>query len=56
MFNWKKKPPRTNYLRGWHIYHSAFHGREHWVAKRSGVGMNHSTYEGLVSMILSRPY
>ena len=48
--------PKTDYLRGWHIYRSDFHGKEHWRATRHGVGMNHPTYEGIVKMILQRPY
>jgi len=46
----------ATHLRGWHIYRSDFHDREHWVAKRGGVGMNHPTKKGLMNMILSRPY
>jgi hypothetical protein len=54
--NWLKEKgyTRTDNLRGWSIYRSDFHGKEHWVARRAGVSMNINSYDGIIKMILDR--
>ncbi len=47
---------RPTHIRGWNLWRSEFHDKEHWVARRDGVSMNNRTYGGLVNMILTRPY
>jgi hypothetical protein len=47
--------PVVDTFRGWRIYTADFRGRKIWVARKAGVSMNTNSYEGIISMIRTKP-